>query len=195
MNKVQTDNSYLGHKIKLRLDSLPKKDLKVLSAYGGDNILWEKIVKKFEYKIDVDLIDVKQKNIIYMKGDNIKYLMSLNINKYDVIDLDAYGIPFKQLEVLFSKKYKIENIAFSPEYFGESKYYNEYDKDIRAWPFVIIGANKENFAVELIDLFEAQKAKALSLQQEINHTDKEIDRMVYELYGLTEEEIRIIEEH
>lgn len=42
-------------------------------------------------------------------------------------------------------------------------------------------------------LFKAQKAKALFLQQEINHTDKEIDKMVYELYGLTEEEIRIVE--
>ncbi|MCP4374408.1 MAG: N-6 DNA methylase [Deltaproteobacteria bacterium] len=46
---------------------------------------------------------------------------------------------------------------------------------------------------ELMDLFEAQKAKALSLQQEINDTDKEIGTMVYELYGLTEEEIRIVE--
>jgi len=46
---------------------------------------------------------------------------------------------------------------------------------------------------ELMDLFEVQKAKALGLQQEIEQTDKEIDRMVYELYGLTEEEIRIVE--
>jgi hypothetical protein len=42
-------------------------------------------------------------------------------------------------------------------------------------------------------LFKAQKAKALFLQQEINHTDKEIDRMVYELYELIEEKIRIVE--
>jgi len=46
---------------------------------------------------------------------------------------------------------------------------------------------------ELMDLFEAQKAKALGLQQEINETDNEIDKMVYKLYGLTEEEIRIVE--
>lgn len=44
-----------------------------------------------------------------------------------------------------------------------------------------------------MDLFEAQKDKALTLQQEINDTDKEIDSMVSELYGLTEEEITIIE--
>jgi hypothetical protein len=39
-----------------------------------------------------------------------------------------------------------------------------------------------------------QEAKqALALKSGIAKTDKEIDRMVYELYGLTEEEIRIVE--
>ncbi len=42
-------------------------------------------------------------------------------------------------------------------------------------------------------LFDTQKAKALALQQKINDTDNEIDRMGYELYGLTEEEIKIVE--
>ena len=31
-------------------------------------------------------------------------------------------------------------------------------------------------------------------QRQIDATDKEIDKLVYNLYGLTEEEIRIIEE-
>ena len=36
-----------------------------------------------------------------------------------------------------------------------------------------------------------QEVKAL--QREIQATDDQIDRLVYELYGLTEEEIRIVE--
>ena len=32
-----------------------------------------------------------------------------------------------------------------------------------------------------------------SLQREIESTDKAIDKLVYELYGLTEEEIKIVE--
>ncbi|MGH7773725.1 MAG: hypothetical protein ACREQA_15980 [Candidatus Binatia bacterium] len=32
-----------------------------------------------------------------------------------------------------------------------------------------------------------------SLQREIDATDRQIDQLVYELYGLTEEEIRIVE--
>ncbi len=33
-----------------------------------------------------------------------------------------------------------------------------------------------------------------SLARQIDATDQEIDRLVYELYGLTDEEIRIVEE-
>ena len=33
-----------------------------------------------------------------------------------------------------------------------------------------------------------------AIKKEIEKTDKEIDEKVYELYGLTEEEIKIIEE-
>ena len=43
------------------------------------------------------------------------------------------------------------------------------------------------------DYFIAEKSKAETLNNEITKTDKEIDRMVYELYGLSEEEIEIIE--
>jgi hypothetical protein len=31
------------------------------------------------------------------------------------------------------------------------------------------------------------------LAREVESTDREIDRLVYELYGLTEEEVRIVE--
>ncbi len=46
---------------------------------------------------------------------------------------------------------------------------------------------------EWLDLFEENKQKAQALQTQINQTDKEIDAMVYELYGLTDEEILIVE--
>ena len=43
------------------------------------------------------------------------------------------------------------------------------------------------------DFFEQYKTEINLLQSEISKTDKEIDQMVYGLYGLTEEEIRIVE--
>ena len=36
------------------------------------------------------------------------------------------------------------------------------------------------------------KAKAQALQAQIDRTDREIDRMVYALYGLTEEEVAVV---
>ncbi|MBI9060269.1 MAG: N-6 DNA methylase [Labilibaculum sp.] len=47
--------------------------------------------------------------------------------------------------------------------------------------------------VEWEEFFNTYKAEINNLQNEINQTDKTIDQMVYELYGLTEEEIEIVE--
>jgi type I restriction-modification system DNA methylase subunit len=46
---------------------------------------------------------------------------------------------------------------------------------------------------EWMAYFNEQKEKVRQLQSEIDSIDREIDRMVYELYELTEEEIRIVE--
>lgn len=46
---------------------------------------------------------------------------------------------------------------------------------------------------EWMAYFNEQKSKAQSLQSDITRLDREIDNLVYELYGLTEEEIRIVE--
>lgn len=46
---------------------------------------------------------------------------------------------------------------------------------------------------EWMQYFNAQKQKAQALKAEINRVDGEIDKMVYQLYGLTEEEIKIVE--
>ena len=44
------------------------------------------------------------------------------------------------------------------------------------------------------DYFLQEQQKALALKQQIDSTDQQIDKMVYELYGLTDEEIKIVEE-
>ena len=44
------------------------------------------------------------------------------------------------------------------------------------------------------DYFVVEKEKADTLSNEITKTDKEIDKMVYELYGLSDDEIKVIEE-
>ena len=47
--------------------------------------------------------------------------------------------------------------------------------------------------MEWMEVFETKKAEAQTLKAEIDKTDAAIDAMVYELYGLSEEEIKIVE--
>ncbi len=46
---------------------------------------------------------------------------------------------------------------------------------------------------EWLGYFTTEKAKAQALQAQIAKTDKEIDALVYQLYGLTEEEVKVVE--
>ena len=46
---------------------------------------------------------------------------------------------------------------------------------------------------EWMDYFNEQKAKADKLKSQIDQTDREIDEMVYALYGLSEEEVMVVE--
>ena len=43
------------------------------------------------------------------------------------------------------------------------------------------------------EYFESYQRGLLDLQAQIDSTDREIDRMVYALYGLSEEEIVVVE--
>ena len=52
---------------------------------------------------------------------------------------------------------------------------------------------ERNFKNDWKALFENDKKEVLEIQNQINITDKEIDQMVYKLYDLTEDEIKIVE--
>lgn len=117
--QIKTDNSYLNSKINLRVNHLPdQQSIKVLDCFAGRSRIWKEIKKKSNKNINVVGID----RISYgstLKGDNVKYLKGMNLDKYDIIDLDAYGVPFKQLEIIFKKKYKgILFITFIQSIFG-----------------------------------------------------------------------------
>jgi adenine-specific DNA-methyltransferase len=75
-------------------------------------------------------------------------------------------------------------------------------KDVLALPFPAIDHARHDRMVTLVqrmlDLHQQQQAAGSEaarerLQREINVTDEQIDKLVYELYGLTAEEIKIVE--
>ena len=75
-------------------------------------------------------------------------------------------------------------------------------QDWHLWDFGILLKELNKMKVKLslekeaqwLQYFKSEKQKAQKLKAEIDKTDKEIDQMVYELYGLTEDEIKIVEE-
>lgn len=101
---MKTDNSYFDLKVNLRLANLPdKRPLSVLDCYAGKGLIWRAITDKIG-KTSVLSID-KKPHDGYLIGENIKFLKSLSLEQFDVIDLDAYGMPIEQTEILFKKRY------------------------------------------------------------------------------------------
>lgn len=67
--------------------------------------------------------------------------------------------------------------------------YDDFLKELKKLKIELTLSQK----AEWEDYFLQEKAKALDCQSNIQSTDKEIDQMVYALYGLTEEEIDVVE--
>lgn len=65
---------------------------------------------------------------------------------------------------------------------------NILNKYIESLDAELIAERYQQFA----DYFNQYKNDCNTLSAQIAATDKEIDRMVYELYGLTEEEIKVM---
>jgi hypothetical protein len=100
---------------------------------------------------------------------------------------------------LIQAKFGIANISKSLKFWTEiefSKFLTELEKNRRT-------STKESGAeyhklnlseeAEWMQYFNEQKQKAQDLKSEISRIENEIDQMVYELYGLTDAEIEIIE--
>lgn len=106
---IKTNNTNLNSKVYLRTFFMNKeKEYSVLDCFHGTGEIWNNIKLK-GYNVSVIGIDKKENATI--KGDNIKVLPGLNLENFDIIDLDAYGMPIKQLEIIFDKV-KTEKIIY-----------------------------------------------------------------------------------
>lgn len=105
MARIKTNNSYLADKARLRLNNLPD-DPSVLDCYGGAGLVWEAVKRMYGKPIKYLSIDKIDYGIgFYLPGDNMKYLGSMDLSPYNIIDLDAYGCPYGQLKTLFERGY------------------------------------------------------------------------------------------
>lgn len=109
ITKTNNDKKALENKILLRLNSVKEiesNEIFVLECFGGKGLLWECVKKRTDKKITVLSIDTVKYSRFQLQGDSLKILPIIDLNKYQVVDLDSYGIPFKHADILFKRKYK-----------------------------------------------------------------------------------------
>ncbi|PCJ23034.1 MAG: hypothetical protein COA97_12390 [Flavobacteriales bacterium] len=103
-----------------------------------------------------------------------------------------------EVETKFSKyiqsQFSLEKLSKKLQKWHElefAAFISELNKAIKK-----VGGEKLSKTDEMdwMEVFETKKAAAQTLKAQIDKTDAEIDAMVYELYGLSKEEIAIVEQ-
>ena len=98
MSNRRTDNSRLDEKINMRL-ARAKNGSKVLDCYHGNGVIWGRI----KNRIKVEVIGIEKENgkgSIALYGECEKVIPRLNLSEYDIIDCDAWGIPYKSIKAV-----------------------------------------------------------------------------------------------
>lgn len=134
-------------------------------------------------KVDGAILkDGEALGVIELKGTNTRDLESIrqqNLNN--------------KFTKYFSGQYNIEKLTKKLENWHESSF-ADFIKELNKAMKIVGGTPlTKKDEIDWMDLFEDYKTQAQIIKKEINKVDKEIDRMVYELYGLSEEEIAIVE--
>jgi hypothetical protein len=118
---------------------------------------------------------------------DIQILLVEKVKKM-INSLNNFNILTKNFIDLIEYKFDIEKLSKKLQNWYESDF-GEFLKELKKKK-VKLSLTEE---AEWMQYFKEQKEKAVLLKTQIDTTDKEIDQMVYELYGLTEEEIEIVE--
>lgn len=109
MAATKTDNHYTADKVALRVSMTEHlAEPRVLDVFGGHGVVWAAVTRQTGKRISrvavdnrLDLFDP------HLHGDNTKIVKGLDLSRFDVVDLDAYGIPAALIhEVVVDKRFK-----------------------------------------------------------------------------------------
>jgi hypothetical protein len=214
-----TDINKLGFKQKVLLR---KTGDSLIATYDDSGVFPEqslyfifRLSENYRYKFILTLLNSKLLSWLY-----INYLVTNKDSTPQLKKMDLDKIPLPKLENLeqqepfiqkadlmleLNKKLQTTKQNFYNE-LGLDKLSNKLQKfeELQFDEFVkeFTKAKKIKFADKLAErnfkndwkaLFENDKKEVLQIQNKINITDKEIDQMVYKLYDLSDDEIKIVE--
>ncbi|AND64488.1 restriction endonuclease subunit M [Flavobacterium covae] len=190
---VYTDEkSYYGHSITpFLLNDNNFKILYILSVVNSRLISWYASQKcpNFSKKTFPKLNpkDIKEFPIKKISIENQKpYVEKAELMLISIKNLNETSSKFQRT---LQRKFELDSLPKKLESWYELSF-AEFVKEL--------GKKKIKLSLsdeaEWEDYFLQEQQKALALKHQITTTDQEIDKMVYELYGLTDEEIKIVEE-
>lgn len=139
--------------------------------------------------ISVNNLLLQQIPFKLFKSPNNAIILGENANRHRV-DLESLELNFSKY---LKSQFSIEKLTTKLQNWHElnfAEFINELNKAIKTSGGTQLTKLQE---MEWMEVFETKKAEAQALKTEIDKTDKKIDKMVYELYGLSEEEIKIVE--
>jgi type I restriction-modification system DNA methylase subunit len=126
----------------------------------------------------------------YVKSESSEFKILIN----DILNrTNDFNKLITKFTNYFSGQYKLEKLPKKLENWHElsfADFITELNKAIKSSGQTTL-TKKDEF--EWLELFEENKTKAQTLKSQIETTEKTIDKMVYELYGLSGEEISIVE--
>ncbi|EAL9771884.1 class I SAM-dependent DNA methyltransferase [Campylobacter lari] len=170
-NKPITDQKpYLGQHHWLELDNNPNKDY--LSQFEKEKIIYSEIVRSPQFYLDTKLNFYAEATSFILTGENLKYLIAFLNNDF--------------VAFIFKTFYAGGNL-------GENGF--RYKKAfLERLPIPKINSKNEKLANELISLVdEILNLKEQDKKANTKTQEDKINSIVYKLYNLNEEEIKIIE--
>jgi hypothetical protein len=98
------DNSLLREKVALRkaaIEGIGKKTVSILECCCGEGAIYRTL--ETDISLNITKIDVRTDlKGVYLVGDNRRFLKTLDLSRFDVIDVDGHGVPFEQLEIIIN---------------------------------------------------------------------------------------------
>ncbi len=165
------------------IDKLPIKDKEVLKNHYGIS------TNKIEGKIKEFEIIEEGEWLVFKVG----YLFKTNKGKKMLTkNVRAFGCRFEDEKLRKFLYYSIKEYI-TPGKLGKGNIYERILR-IRVPRFGEHGEENRKVIDDLMGTYLVEVEKREQLEREIEKTDREIDRQVYELYELSEEEIRVVED-
>lgn len=169
--------------------------------------------EKYSYEalvciLNSKLMDFYYKFLVPEEGRTFAEVKAVNLKRLPIVNFEFNQEPFiqkadlmlqlnKRLQELkqnFINELNLEKVPTKIQKFEELDFDYFVKEYAKAKKLKFADKLEErNFKNEWQRLFENDKKEVLEIQNQINITDKEIDQMVYKLYDLTPDEIKIVE--